>query len=252
MKKTLFGIILGSILSMIPIDGYGQFGLEDALSVEAGIYSHKKAGKKVLFRQAQENLNMLLMDKVKTSSGEYKDVHEALDKYYQAFNWVQLSLNALASGVQIYHDVEEIASDMVKLVDLLVDFKNYCEDHGISISECLGIYASVDKYSDVIVSDCENVYSTALGFTQPILTKSATTQQVLTGIISISDAIHKARTTIDRLYRSLYYTIMLRRGYWNPGWDHFVVRNTREYTRDAMARWHEAMNKNKENVKRRK
>ena len=252
MKKTIFVIALAAVLSMLPIKSYGQFGSKDALSLEAGIYSHKKAGSKVLGRQAQEVLNMALMDKVKTSSGEYKDIHNALDKYYQAFNLVQLSLDALASGVQIYTDVEAIAEDLVKLITLLNDFKSYCEDHGINIKECIGVYTSFDEYGDVIVNDCKKVYSTAVGYAQSIITKSATTQQLLTGITSISDDIHIARKDIDRLYRSLYYTIMLRRGYWNPGWGHFIVHPTSKYTSDALERWHTAMSKNLSKVKRNK
>ncbi len=189
------------------------------------------------------------MGQVKTSSGEYKKIHEALDKYYQAFNWVQLSLNALASGVQIYTDVSAIGNDVVKLADLLLDFANYCEEHGINVNECLGVYASFNEYGNIIVSDCEEVYDIALGFAQPILTKSATTQQVLLGVTSIAEAVHKARKDIDRLYRSLYNIIMLRRGYWNPNWGHFMVHHKRVYTNDALDRWHQAMSRNLEKVK---
>lgn len=249
MKKLIFGIMLAAVLSVLPTKAYGQLGVDDWLSIEAGIYTHKKAGSKVLFRQAQEGLNTALMGQVKTSSGEYKKIHEALDKYYQAFNWVQLSLNALASGVQIYTDVSAIGNDVVKLADLLIDFTNYCEEHGINVNECLGVYASFNEYGNIIVSDCEEVYDIALGFAQPILTKSATTQQVLLGVTSIAEAVHKARKDIDRLYRSLYNIIMLRRGYWNPNWGHFMVHHKRVYTNDALDRWHQAMSRNLEKVK---
>lgn len=248
MKKIVFGLILTAIFFVTPTECYGQLGVEDAMSVEAGIYSHKKAGHKILFRQTQEALNMLLMDSVMTSSGEYKNIHDELDKYYQAFNLVKLSLDAIACGVQIKNDVDNMGEDMGKIISLLADYKKYCSKHGIDFKESIGVYASFEKHGDEILFYFNEVYNTVGGYAQSIVTKSATTEQVLMGILDISDAIQHARKAIGKLYRSLYYTIMIRRGYWNSNWEHYVTRSVGEHTHDAMERWHKAMTDNLEQV----
>ncbi len=44
MKKLIFGIVLAAVLSVLPTKAYGQFGVDDWVSIEAGIYTHKTAG----------------------------------------------------------------------------------------------------------------------------------------------------------------------------------------------------------------
>ena len=229
---------------MLPVVCFSQIGIDDPATIEASIATHKRTGSAVLGRQVIEFNNKLLMDEVRTSSGEYRKISDILDKYEKAFNLVDGIIGALASGVQIGIDLYDCGTRLADILSLLREFESQCQKRGVNVYQAMAVYEVANVAGEEVYEGCKVVYQNVAGFVQPLINKSMTTEQAFEGVTKLGDSVSTVRKKLDRLYRDLYFLIAMRRTYWKSDMDRFILRHTEVYGAEALERWHQAMRNN--------
>lgn len=92
--------------------------------VEAFIDDHKTQRSLLISRSIIEQGNKVLHSTSDDTNGKYRDMGKELDKYTKAFDAIDIIVNSLSTGFQVYRTVDNVSDKVQKYKDLLEDFNN--------------------------------------------------------------------------------------------------------------------------------
>ncbi len=207
--------MLTFVLLFLPISGWAQFGW-DIASVEAFIDDHKTQRSLLVSRSILEQGNKVLHSTSDDTNGKYRDIGKELDKYTKAFDAIDIIINSLSTGFQVYRTVDNVSDKVQKYKDLLEDFNNKIIARGkIELVDTMLISINRDAILDVYV-ECQNIYG---NITTLVAYSSGTllckTSDINLQIQMIDKCLRRIDDIVNRAYFQTYTYIKSRIYMWN-------------------------------------
>lgn len=208
-------ITLTLIMLLLPLSGWAQFGW-DMAGVEAFIDDHKTQRSLLISRSIIEQGNKVLHSTSDDTNGKYRDMGKELDKYTKAFDAIDIIVNSLSTGFQVYHTVDNVSDKVQKYKDLLEDFNNKIIARGkIELIDTMLISINRDAIRDVY-DECQNIYGS---LTSLVAYSSGTllckTSDINLQIQMIDRCLRRIDDIINRAYFQTYTYIKSRIYMWN-------------------------------------
>lgn len=214
-----------------------------SLEIEALYLNHKTIHSRLLARTAIEETNELLHTLVKDNTEKYTQINVDLDKYSRMFDWIDLLVNGLHSGLHAKRSIENIGCLAEEYAGIISDFaKEVEETKVIRLNDAKLLELFVDAVQD-IRDECESMYATFTSLTiyvtpvpgtgneSPARCNPHTLYIILEQIDSFLTSLENRMSDLVSL-TSIY--ILERKGYWHEE----VMRVERkQIALEALERW---------------
>lgn len=228
-------IILLAIMTFIPLFGKAQIGW-DVSSVEAFIDDHKSQRSLLVTRSIVEQGNKLLHSTSNDTNEKYRNMGVELDKYTKAFDAIDIIVNSLSTGFQVYSTVDNISDKVSKYKSLLNDFNDKIVKRGrIEATDTMLLSINRDAIEEVY-NESQNIYgsltSLAAYSSGQLLAK---TSDINLQIKMIDQSLRRIDDIINSSYFQTYTYIKSRIYMWNRSiW---TEKSKLTIANDAFTRW---------------
>ena len=221
----------------MPLTGKAQYAWDD-LGVEAFIADHKSERSLLITRSIVEQGNKVLHSTSDDTNAKYRDMGEQLDKYTKAFDVIDIVVNSLSTGFQVYKTVENISDKVSKYKDLLNDFNDKIIARGkIEATDTMLLSINRDAIKEV-ADECDNLYSSVTSLSKYATGKLlAKTSDINRQIQSIDYSLRRIDAIINHSYFGTYTYIKSRIYMWNRAI--FTEKSKLTLANEAFARWRE-------------
>ena len=140
----------------MPLTGKAQYAWDNA-SLEAFIDDHKTQRSLLMTRSIVEQGNKVLHKTSSDTNDKYRDMGKQLDKYNKAFDIIDIIVNSLTTGFQVYKTVNNISDKISSYQTLLNDFNNKIIARGrIEPADTMLINVNAAAISE-ISDECDNI-----------------------------------------------------------------------------------------------
>lgn len=228
-------ILLLMVLTMQPFKGNAQIGW-DVASVEAFIDDHKSERSILTTRSILEQGNKILHSTSDNTNGRYRDMGVELDKYTKAFDAIDIIVNSLSTGFQIYRTVDNISDKVGKYKELLDDFNERIIKRGrLELVDSILLTINRDAIMEVY-NECENIYGSVTAIAAYSSGRLlAKTSDINVQILLIDQSLRRIDAIINRSYFQTYTYIKSRIYMWNRAiW---TEKSKLTIANDAFSRW---------------
>lgn len=228
-------MLIVAILSCIPFQCYAQIGW-DVAGVEAFIDDHKSERSILTTRSILEQGNKILHSTSDNTNGKYRDMGVELDRYNKAFDAIDIIVNSLSTGFQIYRTVDNISDKVKKYKDLLDDFNDKIIKRGrLELVDSILLTINRDAIIEVY-NECENIYGSVTAIAAYSSGKLlAKTSDINIQIQLIDQSLRRIDGIINRSYFHIYTYIKSRIYMWNRAiW---TEKSKLTIANDAFSRW---------------
>ena len=202
--RILNTIMLTVILLCLPFRGQAQIGW-DVSSVEAFIGDHKSQRSLLVTRSIIEQGNKVLHNTSDNTNSKYRDMSQELDKYTKSFDAIDIIVNSLSTGFQVYRTIDNVSEKVQKYRDLLQDYNDKIIKRGkLELVDTLLLSINRDAVED-IYAECQNIY----GSVSAIAVYSSGKLLAKTSDINIQiQQIDKCLRQIDAIINLAYFQTM--------------------------------------------
>ena len=220
-----------------------QFGW-DMAGVEAFISDHKGERSVLTVRSVVEQGNKVLHNTSDNTNSKFKTMNEEIDKYTKAFDVIDLVFNAVSTGFNIYHTVDNVSDKIGKYKNMLEAYNSKILSRGrIEPADTLLLRINMTAIKDVY-SQCEEIYKSV---TQIAIYSSgqflASASSINLQIKRIDQCLTRIQQIVNRAYFETYTFIQSRIRMWNRRI--FVEKSRLTICNERFAEWRE----NSKNVK---
>lgn len=234
MKHIFQAVML--LLMFVPSVARAQVWAFDFLSVEALIDDHKNVRSLLLARSGVEQANEILHNYAKAAAVDYDSLNVKLDKYTKCFDIIDIIYNSGKTVMNVYSTTTDVTQRVSELEKLIEQFVNQCSARGNIVSSDTLIIGACKRCVQQVIADGKSLNSSLVELTQYASgLRQMTTEQLLTVIGSINEALDSIRKCIDHTYFFIYKYVTLRTHYYKRAL--YKSKTLGEMCNDAFSRW---------------
>lgn len=232
-------LLILAVLLPLCCKAQGEKPVYDPTAAENYIKMHKQQRTLLLARSGLEQANKTIHEELHITGTKYKEMADSIDKYRKAFDILDLCIQSLKTGFDVYNTFTSVSDGIQEYVRLMNIYKQECLARGNINADDLEILAIFNSALSDTRDDIDEIYASVVDIIGWATARVPISSPVyLQLVIRLDDSLDDLRKTINGATRDMRRYLTIRLGYYKKGLHR--QRAKIDIARDAFGRWHTA------------